>query len=134
MGKENKENKDGKNALEWGVFSISLLLVLAILGYLGYKTYTNQPSPPDLQVEYRSSPTQGAPYRFHVTVKNKGGETAEQVSIELVMMGDTTTIEKAELQLPFVPTSSKREGWLNFSNDPAKADTIISRVKGFSKP
>jgi uncharacterized protein (TIGR02588 family) len=44
------------------------------------------------------------------------------------------SIEKAELQLPFVPTSSKREGWVIFSKDPAKADTVIGRVVSFKKP
>jgi uncharacterized protein (TIGR02588 family) len=137
MGTENEKEqsgKDHKNELEWAVFAIGLLLVAGILGYLGYKIFTHQPSPPDLQVEYSSSPTETAPYRYHVVVKNNGGETAEEVSIELVLEGDSATIEKAELQLPFVPQASKREGWVNFSKNPDTADTIMTRVVSFKKP
>lgn len=139
MGQE-KENqneqdqKDRKNALEWTVFGISVLLVTAILIYLVYNTVTHNTSPADIQVEYNKSPTKTAPYRYHLVINNKGGETAEEVLVELVLQDDTVTIEKAELQLSFVPTSSKREGWVNFSKDPAKADTVIGRVVSFKKP
>lgn len=137
MDKENKKEpsyKDKKNFLEWTVFAVSLLMVAGILIYLGYKTYTHQPSPPNIQVEYRPNPTRLTPYRYHLIVNNTGGETAEEVIIELVLKKDTIIMEKAEMNLPFVPQSSKREGWINFTMDPNEADTVVARVMSFKKP
>lgn len=137
MGADNQkkeENKGAKNILEWAVFAVSLLLVIGILGYLGYKSYTHKPSSPQIQVTFTPSPSESAPYRYYVEVNNIGGETAEQVSIELVLEKDKETMENAELQISFIPKKSKREGWLNFSENPQMADTIFARVISFKKP
>ncbi|MDX5483181.1 MAG: hypothetical protein LPK07_15990 [Hymenobacteraceae bacterium] len=138
MEKEDKKKQNGgvdeKNWLEWTVFGISLLLVLSIIGYLAYQTYTRKPSTPDLLVQVRPDPSDHAPTRYHVLLQNKGGATAEEVLVELVLMKGGEEVESAELQLPFVPQESKREGWVSFKNDPNQADTITTRVVSYKKP
>lgn len=131
---ENQQQGDQKSWLEWAVFGLSLLLVLTILGYLGYKAYTQQPSTPDLYVEYRHDPSPHSPYRYHVAVHNKGGETAEAVQIELVLQQAGQEVEKAEMQIDFSPQKSIREGWVSFSKDPAKADSVVARVVSYKRP
>lgn len=126
--------KEEKNLLEWAIFTVSLFLVMTILGYLGYKTYSDESIPPNLQVEPLQSPTETAPYRYQIKIKNVGGETAENVLIELVQKDQSVVVDKAEIQIPFVPQSSTREGWINFSKDPALADTVTARVVSFIKP
>lgn len=134
--KQNKKekNKEQKNLLEWTVFTVSLLLVLSILGYLGYKTFTHRTTPPEIEVTFQPDPSDAAPYRYHVEVKNTGGSTAEEVTVELIVEKEKEMVEKAELTIAFVPQQSKREGWLNFSKNPQIADTIFSRVISFKKP
>src|SRR5690606_41948085 len=83
---KNNHKNEGKNLLEWIVFAVSIVLVVAILGYLSYKTATHTTSPPDILIEYNPDPTDTAPYRYHVKIKDVGGETAEQVSLELVLL------------------------------------------------
>lgn len=134
QSQNDQNNKEKKNLLEWGVFATGLLLVFGILGYLGYKTFTHRTFPPEILVEYKPDPTETAPFRYKVVVKNEGGETAEQVSIELVQKRGDSTIEMAELQFSFLPRASKQEGWLNFSEDPKMADTVFVRVVSFKKP
>jgi uncharacterized protein (TIGR02588 family) len=132
--KSNTFTDDSKNLLEWVVFYVSLLLVLTILGYLVYNVYNYKPSPPDLLVTYKHDPSKYAPNRYHVLVKNQGGETAEEVNVELVLEQAGNELEAAELQIPFSPRASEREGWVNFKTDPASADTVIARVMSYKKP
>ncbi|MCJ8163446.1 hypothetical protein MKJ04_01245 [Pontibacter sp. E15-1] len=132
--KENKETKDPKNLLEWGVFTVGLVLVLAIFAYLGYETYTHAPMSPELSVEYWPAPTKAQPYRYHVLVRNTGGETAESVTLELVMQQGSTVIERSELQIMYVPQESEREGWINFSRKPATANAVSARIMSYQKP
>ncbi len=134
QSKNNQNKKEKKNLLEWGVFATGLLLVFGILGYLGLKTSTYHTFPPEILVEYEPDPTEMAPFRYKVIVGNGGGETAEQVSIELVQKRGDSTIEMAELEFAFLPRASKQEGWLNFSEDPKLADTVYVRVVSFKKP
>lgn len=131
---KKKSNQEKKNFLEWAVFAIGLLLVLSALGYLSYKTFTNKTTPPEIEVKFWEDPSEAAPYRYAVEVNNKGGETAEEVTVELVQKKDNAPIETSALKLAFVPKDSKREGWLNFHHDPKKADTLYVRVVSFSKP
>ncbi|MBX0332259.1 hypothetical protein K3G39_03330 [Pontibacter sp. HSC-14F20] len=125
---------DDKNALEWMVFGISLLLVLAILVYLSYMAYTHKSSTPDLTVAYFHDPSASAPYRYRVVVHNKGGETAEEVQVELSTESGGKEVEKAGLSIAFSPKESKREGWVNFKDDPASADTLLARVVSYKRP
>lgn len=123
-----------KNALEWSVFAFSLLLVLSILAYLSYKAITHEVSPPDLVLVYTSDPSEHAPYRYHVSIINDGGETAEEVNIELTLEKGGEELEAAELQVPFSPKGSRREGWIIFKTDPAEADTLVARVISYKRP
>ncbi|EJF10078.1 MULTISPECIES: hypothetical protein [Pontibacter] len=143
-GKQEQENKqsqvgragedDDKNALEWTVFVVSLLLVLSILAYLSYQTYIDVPSTPDLVVRYYPDPTDNAPQRYRVEVYNEGGETAEEVQIELTLEKGGEVLESAQLNIAFAPKNSMREGWVNFKEDPMQADTLAARVMSYKRP
>jgi uncharacterized protein (TIGR02588 family) len=141
MQKDKEENKHGdngskdvKNWLEWSVFGLSFILVLALLSYLIYHVFTEEPSTPELQVEAVADPSELSPFRYNVTIYNRGGTTAEEVLIELALEKNGVAIETADLQLPFAPQESKREAWVSFSKDPAQADTLVARVVSYKKP
>lgn len=65
---------------------MGLLLLLGILGYWFYQVYKDVPAPPDLNVESTFAPSGGNPYRYHVEVYNKGGQTAENVMVEVTRL------------------------------------------------
>ncbi len=132
--REKDETKDPKNLLEWGVFFMGLLLVIGIFAYLGYQTYHYKPSSPELTVELRPEPTKAQPYRYHLVVRNTGGETAESVEVEVVMHEGGAVKESAVLQLMYVPQESEREGWVNFSQKPASDSDLSARVSSYQKP
>jgi uncharacterized protein (TIGR02588 family) len=136
---EHKQTKEGdkrdqKNMLEWTVFALSLLLVLGILAYWTYQAVTQKPGKPDLYIISIPDPSEHNPYRYHLSVHNAGGETAENVRVELSMQKDGQEVEKGELQVAFLPKEGRREGWISFSSDPARADTVIARVVSYEKP
>ncbi|MFD2247344.1 hypothetical protein [Pontibacter ruber] len=129
-----REGDDSKNPLEWTVFAVSLLLIVSILGYLGHQAYTYVPTSPDIQVKYRPDPSVQAPYRYHVSIINLGNQTAEEVLVELALKRGSDELETAELQIPFAPKESEREGWVTFKTNPATADTVAARVMSYKKP
>lgn len=116
------------------MFWLSLLLLLSIFAYLGYQAYHYKSSPPELVVEFWPEPSKAQPNRYHVVVRNIGGETAESVTVELVLQQGGKEVEKAELQLMFVPQESKREGWVNFSQKPTSNSAVKARVASYQKP
>lgn len=131
---KRQQHQDEKSTLEWVVFYSSLSLIIAILGYLVYQTLNFMPGSPDLVVDYTFDPSQHAPYRYHLSIQNEGHETAEEVSIEMVLQKDGVPLETGTMQLSYVPKESKREGWINFSKNPDEADTLYVRIISYKRP
>ena len=132
--KKETKYQDKKNWFEWSVFGVGLVLVLGILGYLVYKTATHVSGPPDLFVEYSPEPGTYEPYRYHVTLHNKGHETAEAIVVELSLVSAGEEPEKTELSFAYCPKESTQEGWVSFSRLPIKSDTIQVRIVSYGKP
>lgn len=126
-------NKIQKNWLEWLVFAIGLTLVAFTLAYLIYAGATLGDTPPSLEV--RVGTPEQSPHNFIVPVKviNHGDETAAGVRIEVVMVNGSDEKERGELEIPFVPSHSTREGWVTFEQDPRTAQ-LKARVLGYEKP
>jgi uncharacterized protein (TIGR02588 family) len=129
-----REGRDIKNWLEWTVFGLSLILVLSILGYLGYKVYHHTEVPPEIHTQVWPSPSEQMPNRYQVVVENKGGTSAEEVRVAVSIRRGGQELEKAELDVAFVPQESKREGWVVFEHAPAQSDSVVARVVSFEKP
>ena len=126
-------NKVVKNWLEWIVFGVSLALVVGTLGYLLYDGATATEAPPSIQV--RLGEQQRTPHNFivHVAVTNDGGQTAEEVHVEVVLEGAGGETERGEFVVAFLPRRATREGWVAFRSDPA-GGKLTSRVLGYEKP
>lgn len=129
-----RKEKDIKNWFEWTVFGLSLVLVLAILGYLGYKVYHHSETPPEIVAQVWPAPSSYTPNRYQVQVENKGGSSAEEVRVEVSIRRGGQELEKAELQIAFVPQESKREGWVVFEQAASQSDSVVARIISFEKP
>ena len=68
-----------------------------------------------------------------VTAYNRGGETAENVVVE-VQLGDGEGAPRGELQVPFLPAGSDRSGWVAFAEAPGPGRTPTARVIGYGRP
>ncbi len=74
-----------KNWLEWVVFGVGLVLVVSTLAYLVYDGATAADTPPDVEVRLGEPRPGGAGFLVPVTVVNRGGQTAEGVSVEVML-------------------------------------------------
>lgn len=123
-----------KNKLEWSVFAVSVLLLVGLVAYLTYESFVHKPSPPDLEVSYTKESSKRNPFAYKLILWNHGEETAEDVMIEASLVRNDSVIERSQLQIAFSPKRSKREGWINFSTDPAQADSIDVKVMSYKRP
>lgn len=127
-------NRPHKNALEWSVFAASAVVVVAVLVYLGWSAIHDSQTPPDLRIFTGAAIAAAADtYRVPVVVRNDGQSTAESVRIEVLLLRGGEEVERAELELPFVPRQSEREGWVTFHHDP-RCCTLQSRAVGYETP
>lgn len=122
-----------KNGLEWAVFAVSLVLVLGTVGFLVYDMVRGGNAPPSLSVELGQPKRQGGEWAVPVTVENRGGETAEGAQIEVTLSVPGEPPERARFEIAFVPSGSRREGFVTFAGDPARG-RLSGRVAGFETP
>ena len=122
-----------KNILEWSVFALGLALVTAVLWFLIRTGFTVAHTPAD-PIAYAGEPvrTQDG-YLLPVTLKNRGGSTAEEVGVEVTLAGASGEPETGEFSVPFLPRHATRSGSVVFQGDPAKGALTV-RVTGFHTP
>lgn len=125
-----------KNWLEWVVFGVGLLLVVSTLAYLVYDGATAADTPPDIEVTVKPDEARQGAQGFIVPVEvfNRGGQTAEGVSVEVVLeAAGSPEPERGEFTLAFLPRQGTREGFVVFRNDP-RAGRLTARAHGYEKP
>jgi len=123
-----------KNWLEWAVFGVGLVLVAATLSYLVYDGATAADTPPDIEVKLGEPRPGVAGFLVPVTLFNRGGQTAEGVSVEVVLeAAGSPEPERSEFNVAFLPRGGTREGWVSFRADP-RAGKLSARAHGYEKP
>lgn len=123
-----------KNWLEWIVFGVGLLLVVSTLAYLVYDGATSADTPPEVEVRLGEPRAGGAGFLVPVTVFNRGGQTAEGVTVEVVLEGaGSPEPERGDFTVAFLPRGGTREGWVAFRSDP-RAGKLTARASGYEQP
>ena len=126
-------SKLDKNWLEWTVFGISAVLVLGTLAFLLRDALTVR-NPPNVVVELGEPMPGASGHRLPLHIINRGGETAEDVQVEVVMESGTGEKETAAVAIAFLPRGSSRRAWVTFREDPRSAKKIEARALGYEVP
>lgn len=98
------------NALEKAVAALGALVLVAVLALLVRDLAQGADAPPDLRVALGAPETRGGALHVPVTVENVGGQTAEEVTVEVCAGPETC----ADLTFPFLPRGSSRQGRVGF--------------------
>ena len=123
-----------KNWVEWAVFAVGLALVVSALAYLVHDGATMGSDPPSIEARLGAPEARAHNFIVPVIVTNHGDETAEGVSIEVLMdSGEGVEAARGELTIAFLPRRATREGFVTFRQDP-RAARLTARVLGYERP
>lgn len=125
--------KHEKNVVEWSVFAISAVIVALSVGYLILAAIREKNVPPDLRITTGPASATRAGHRLEVKVRNAGDTSAEQVRIEVSLRRGEEEVERAELDIIYVPRKSERTGWVTFRNDP-RCCAVATRAMSYDTP
>jgi len=89
-------------------------------------------TPPDIIVSLSKVEREQQYYGIHVSAKNNGTQTAQDVVIE-VRVGKGEREEASRLEFSYLPGRSTVNGWVTFQQDPSKGG-VAFRVLGYSTP
>ncbi len=119
------------NALERAVAAVGLLITLAVVGVLLWDAVGGRDEAPRLHVTLgRPTAAPDGGVGLPVVVENTGGETAEDVTVE-VCRGAGAGEECAETTFPFIPRGSTRDAVLGFTTP---AGPFSARVASYQRP
>ena len=122
-----------KNAVEWSVFAVSAIIIALTTGYLAVSAIRGKKTPPDLHIS--AGPPEGTHggHRIEVKVTNNGDLSAEQVRVEVALRRGDEEVERADLDIIYVPRKSERKGWVTFRNDP-RCCAVTTRAVSYDAP
>ena len=123
--------REEKNWLEWIVFSVATVLTVGLIAVLLWDASRTSPDPVRCEVLLEGARPEGTGYLIPLEVVNRGGETAENVVVEVALVRGSETIEAATLDIPFLPREGSRKGFVEFTTDPNESDRIESRCMGY---
>lgn len=126
--------KDDKNWLEWTVFAIGFVLTAGTLVSLGYQTWVPQSTPPQLAVALGTPEPTPEGVAVPVTVTNRGGQTAENVEVEVAARVNGQQVARGTVTLAFVPRNARREGRVVFAGAVSPESAFTVTVIGYQLP
>lgn len=123
-----------KNRLEWTVFAFSGAVLIAVFGFLAYHAVRSEGDAADIDIEVGAPQPQDGSFILPLTFRNHGGQSIQDVEVEVNLIEGGMAADTASITIPFLPRQSTREGWVVFTSDPAEADEIETRIIGYVVP
>lgn len=118
---------------EWLMAMLGVGLVVGVIGFLLYQGLGVKPGLPDIILEAGAPIETQDGYLVTVRVRNEGGETAADLTIEGTLEQDGETVETSQATLDYVPAYSTRQAGFFFAKDP-RAFELVLRVGGYQAP
>lgn len=130
----HKPRLQRRSAAEWISAAIALLVVLAVLGALLYQWKTQPRGLPHLAV-YQDGEVWEKEGSFYlpVTVLNKGGHTADEVTVRAELQAPGQPADELEQTFQFLSSGESERGVFVFSSDPRRAPLRL-RVISYRVP
>lgn len=132
---EKGDKKNEESGLpEWITFGVGLLIVVGTLLLMTYLHFTSESGPPEIQVSALTNqvPRRAAGYYLPVEVTNTGGETAEDVSVQLTLVPPEGSPESKTFAIRFLSPRETEKSTVIFQTDPTKG--TIEYTVSFSNP
>lgn len=126
--------RPGRTGAEWVTFGVSAAIVAAVLLVIALAWATGPSGPPVLVAE-RSGPIvrEGDVYRVPFSVRNDGGEAADQVQVIAELVIDGEVAGDGEQSFMFLASGETEEGEFLLGRNPAEGVLTIE-VASYARP
>lgn len=126
---------NGHSFAEWVTLAISSLLVLGLIAVTSYLYLTASSDPAAVTVQPNLTELYQSGNRFYlpVTIRNTGGETAEEVRVRITLTDPAGRTETSELQIQFLAGGGSSRAVAAFASDPRQGQ-LDAAVISFLEP
>ena len=129
----NIKDKVHFNSVQLAVFCLGVLLILGIIGYLSYQAVKIGEKPPQPEVTAVYQP-ELPDYTYRVKVRNKGEETATNMTLKMTLYQDGKIKESGTFSISYLPIQSEQTGWMVFKTARKPADSLVVSSITFLRP
>ena len=124
-----------KNWLEQTLFVAGCVLTAGTFVLLGYQAWwMPEAQPPQLAVKLDAPEHVPEGVAVPVTVVNRGGQTAENVEVEITARADGRQVASGTVTFAFVPTGAQRKGRVVFAVAISPESAFAVQSVGYQLP
>jgi uncharacterized protein (TIGR02588 family) len=120
-------------ALETIFAALGAILAAGTIGIILWKGVTGTGGKPAVEARMTEVEAQGSVYLAEIEVFNSGDAAVAGLEVEGTLERDGATVETATTTFDYLPSRSRRQGGLYFSEDPASG-TLIVVPKSYTTP
>jgi uncharacterized protein (TIGR02588 family) len=133
--KRRDQGSEARSAAEWVTLGMSSAIVLGLIALTSYFYLTASTDPVMVEVEPRTAEVYQAGDRYYlpITVRNRGGETGEEVRVRVTLTGAAGRQETSELQVQFLAGGGTSRAVMAFASDPRQGQ-IEAGVISYLEP
>jgi len=132
--KRRQQGSDSTTAAEWVTLGISSTIVIGLIALTTYFYMIASTDPVMVEVEPRPAEVYQAGDRFYlpITVRNRGGETGEEVRVRVTLTGAAGR-QEADLMFQFLAGGGTTRAVVAFASDPRQGQ-IEAGVVSYLEP
>jgi len=120
-------------ALETIFAGLGAILAAGTIGIILWKGVTDTSGKPAVEARVTRVEAQGSVYLAEIEVFNSGDAAAAGLEVEGALERDGVTLETATTTFDYLPSQSRRQGGLYFSEDPGSG-TLTVVPKSYTTP
>ncbi|MGE3268287.1 MAG: hypothetical protein AB7P40_06035 [Chloroflexota bacterium] len=127
---ERQASGGGRSVAEWATLGLSSLIVAGLVGLTLYFFVTAPTDPAKVAVDLRLTELYEADGRFYVpvTIRNTGGQTAQDALVRVTLTDPAGHAETGELQVEFLAGGGSSRGVVSFGADPRQGQLAAGLV------
>lgn len=125
-----EQQRKGRTTVEWITLGISVMIIASLVGLISYLYVSGGSTPAIIEVKPQFDQIRKVQDRYYVPVEitNVGGETAEEVTVQISLESANGQTESAEVTIDFLAGQDRANATVAFGEDPSQGEVTVDVV------
>lgn len=124
------QQSQGRTTVEWITLGISVMIVASLVGLITYLYVSGGSTPAVIEVKPQFDQIRQVQDQYYlpIEIRNVGGETAEEVTVQISLVSANGQTASVEVTIDFLAGHGRMKATVAFSEDPRQGEVMVDVV------